>query len=458
MIDVIIIGAGISGLCAAYHLKKTGKNILLLEASDRVGGVIQSINAEEFLLERGPNSLRGSHEFLDLVDELNLTSELITGDPKAPAYVYFDQQLQPVPMSPTALITTKLLSTHAKFRLLKEPFIKARTDKTEESLASFVRRRLGDEILVRLVAPFVSGVYAGDPEQLSVQAAFARLAALEANSGSIFAGAIKAAKVARANKIKPVRSLRPYRLCSFKDGMETLPKAIAKYLGENLLTDSHVRQITKTTTSQFEITFEQHNKQQHITTESLIIATPSDAAAQLLSEIAPDISPLLTEIPYTKLVTVPLAYRTDQLARPLNGFGFLAPRGQGLRTLGSIWNSSLFANRTPEGWVLLNNFIGGETDLGAINLSDEELIRIVHEDLQKVLGISGVPKRLPITRWQRAIPQYRLGHAARIAKIEAALTNQHGLRLAGNYLHGVALGDCIKQGKEIAARITRSGT
>ena len=154
MIDAVIIGAGISGLCAAYHLKKTGQNILLLEASDRVGGVIQSLNAEEFLLERGPNSLRGSHEFLDLVDELNLTSELITGDPKAPAYVYFDQQLQSVPMSLTALITTKLLSTSAKFRLLKEPFIKARTDKSEESLASFVRRRLGDEILVRLVAPF----------------------------------------------------------------------------------------------------------------------------------------------------------------------------------------------------------------------------------------------------------------------------------------------------------------
>ncbi len=458
MIDAVIIGAGISGLCAAYHLKKSGQNILLLESSDRVGGVIQSLNAEEFLLERGPNSLRGSHEFLDLVDELHLTSELITGDPKAPAYVYFDQRLQPVPMSPTALITTKLLSTQAKFRLLKEPFIRARTDESEESLASFVRRRLGDEILVRLVAPFVSGVYAGDPEQLSVQAAFARLADLEANSGSIFAGAMKAAKAARANKIKPVRSLRPYRLCSFKNGMETLPTAIAKYLGENLLTASHVRQISKTAAAQFEITFEQHGNQHHITTESLIIATPSDAAAQLLQKTAPDISSLLTEIPYTKLVTVPLAYRTEQLAHALKGFGFLAPRDQGLRTLGSIWNSSLFTNRAPDGWVLLNNFIGGETDLDAINLSDEDLIRIVHQDLQKVLGISGAPKRLPITRWHRAIPQYRLGHAARVAKIEAALSTQKGLRLAGNYLHGVALGDCIKHGKEIAESIARSDT
>ena len=178
----------------------------------------------------------------------------------------------------------------------------------------------------------------------------------------------------------------------------------------------------------------------------------------MLQKTAPDISSLLTEIPYTKLVTVPLAYQTEQLARPLDGFGFLVPRGQGLRTLGSIWNSSLFTNRAPDGWVLLNNFIGGETDLDAINLSDEDLIRIVHQDLQKVLGISGAPKRLPITRWHRAIPQYRLGHAARVAKIEAVLTNQRGLRLAGNYLHGVALGDCIKHGKEIAESIARSDT
>jgi protoporphyrinogen/coproporphyrinogen III oxidase len=157
LFDSVIIGAGISGLTAAYYLKQAGQRVLLLELSDRVGGAIQSFEAEGFLLERGPNSLRGTHEFLDLVDELHLQDELITADPKAPAYVYFNQSLHPVPMSPLALIQSKLLSTSAKVRLLREPFIAARRETSEESLASFVRRRLGDEVLERLVAPFVCG-------------------------------------------------------------------------------------------------------------------------------------------------------------------------------------------------------------------------------------------------------------------------------------------------------------
>jgi protoporphyrinogen/coproporphyrinogen III oxidase len=470
LFDSVIIGAGISGLTAAYYLKQAGQRVLLLELSDRVGGAIQSFEAEGFLLERGPNSLRGTHEFLDLVDELHLQDELITADPKAPAYVYFNQSLHPVPMSPLALIQSKLLSTSAKVRLLREPFIAARRETSEESLASFVRRRLGDEVLERLVAPFVSGVYAGDPERLSVQASFARLAELEAKSGSLFRGAINAARAAKANKNKPTRSLRPFRLCGFRDGLQTLTDALAKALGESVLTQTTVQSITQNSDLkfkirdqksaspisplQFQITYQHRGETVTIQSNSLIIATPSFVAAKLLGDLAPELTPLLTEIPYTTLVAVPLAYRTEQVARKLDGFGFLAPRAQGLRTLGSIWNSSLFPNRAPDGFVLTNNFIGGETDRDAIQLSDDELTDIVHRDLQTVLGITGAPIRLPITRWPRAIPQYNLGHAARVATIEAALARRPSLHLVGNYLRGVALGDLIKQGKELAERLT----
>lgn len=447
--DSIIIGAGISGLSTAYYLKKAGQNILLLEASERVGGVIQSLDADGFLLERGPNSLRGSHELLDLVDELQLHEELVAANPKAPAYVYFQQSLQAVPMSPLALLKTKLLSANGKLRLLREPFIAARQAESEESLDSFFRRRLGDEIQERLVAPFVSGVYAGDPQQLSIQASFARLAEFEAQAGSIFKGAIKAARAAKAKAEPPKRSLRPYRLCSFRRGLETLPYAIARALGESCRVAAAITQVSRSSDGQFCVTANAKT----LTTKSLILATPASVTAQLLHEIAPEISSLLTEIPYTKICAVPLAYRAEQLAQPLQGFGFLAPRGQGLRTLGSIWNSSLFPARAPEGWVVLNNFIGGETDREAIHLSDDELIATVHRDLQTVLGITGAPKRLPITRWQQAIPQYNLGHAARVAAIETALAQHKGVWLAGNYLHGVAIGDCLKQGKELAEKV-----
>lgn len=448
--DSIIIGAGISGLSVAYYLKKAGQNILLLEASERVGGVIQSLDGDGFLLERGPNSLRGSHELLDLVDDLHLHNELVAADPKAPAYVYFQQTLQAVPMSPPALITTKLLSTKGKLRLLREPFIAARRETGEESLDSFFRRRLGDEIQERLVAPFVSGVYAGDPQQLSIQASFARLAEFEAQAGSILKGAIKAARAAKANQEPPKRSLRPYRLCSFRRGLETLPLAIGRALGDSLRVQVEITKVSQRPDQLYEITCGTKT----LAAKSLILATPAAATAQLINEIAPELSWPLTEIPYTKICAVPLAYRVEQLPQPLAGFGFLAPRGQGLRTLGCIWNSSLFPDRAPEGWVVVNNFIGGETDRAAIELSDEELIATVHRDLQTVLGITGEPKRLPITRWQRAIPQYNLGHAARVAAIEAALAKHNGLWLAGNYLHGVAIGDCLKQGKELAEKIT----
>jgi oxygen-dependent protoporphyrinogen oxidase len=460
----IIIGAGISGLVAAYRLKELGREVLLLESSDRVGGVIQSREAEGFLIEGGPNSLRGSHEFLGLIDELGLKDDLVTADPRAPAYVYLNHQLHPVPMSPPALIRTKLLSTSAKLRLLREPFIRARREPGEESIASFVRRRLGPEVLEHLVAPFLSGVYAGEAEQLSLQACFGKLAEFEAEAGSILRGALRAARKARVERDqqkKLKRSLRPYRLCSFRRGLQTLPQALARALGDSLLTEARIIRISTAkvanATTRFEVTFEQRGEQRTLSAITLIVATPAYVAAKLLEECAPEISALVADIPYVPLASVPLGYRREQVAHRLNGFGVLAPRSAGLRTLGSVWNSSLFPGRAPAGWVCLTSFIGGATDWGAISLTDEELIRIVHCDLQKVLGIRGEACRLPITRHERAIPQYVLGHAARVAKITAALHNRAGLRLAGNYLRGVSLGDCIKQAEQTAREISREG-
>jgi protoporphyrinogen/coproporphyrinogen III oxidase len=458
-VDSVIIGAGISGLVAACRLKKMGRDPLLIESGDRAGGVIQSREVEGFLIECGPNSLRGSHEFLDLVEELNLTGELITADPRAPAYIYADGRLQAAPMSPPALVKTKLISNAAKLRLLREPFVKARRGGGEESIASFVRRRLGDEILERMVAPFLSGVYAGDPEELSVQACFPKLAEFEAEAGGILRGALRAARRsregARNGAGRPKRSLRPYRLCSFRRGLSALPEALSGSLGDRLLTGARIINITSSTDG-FEIKIEHRGEIKTVGGRALVVSTPAHVTGRLLGAVAPEIAALVAEIPYVSIASVPLAYRAGQVARKLDGFGFLAPRGEGLRTLGSIWNSSLFAGRAPEGWVCLTNFIGGATDPEAIKLSDEELIRTVHNDLNEVLGLGGEPRRLPITRYERAIPQYTLGHAARVERIEAALRGVSGLYIAGNYLRGISLGDCIKNAGRVAVEIDRS--
>jgi len=452
--DSVIIGAGISGLVVAHRLKKMGRDLLLIESGDRVGGVIQSRDAEGFLIECGPNSLRGAHEFLDLVEELNLTDELITADPRAPAYVYAADRLHAVPMSPPALVKTKLISTSAKLRLLGEPFVKARHESGEESIASFVRRRLGDEILERLVEPFLSGVYAGDPKELSVQACFPKLAEFEADAGGILRGALRAAKQSRRAAQKQKRSLRPYRLCSFRHGLSALTEALSKSLGDSLLTRARIIHIDRNVSAgRFEIRIERQGETKTIYSSALVISTPAYVAAHLLDRVAPEIAAGAAEISYVSIASVPLAYRAEQVARKLDGFGFLAPRGEGLRTLGSIWNSALFAGRAPEGWVCVTNFIGGATDTEAVNLGDEELIRVVHNDLSKVLGISGEPRRLPITRYDRAIPQYTLGHAARVERIESELRKAPGLWIAGNYLRGISLGDCIKQAESVANEV-----
>ncbi len=453
--DSVIIGGGISGLVAAHRLKKMGRDPLLVESADRVGGVIQSRDIEGFLIESGPNSLRGSHEFLDLVEELNLTDELITADPRAPAYVYAGGHLHAVPMSPPALVKTKLISNSAKLRLLREPFVKARREGGEESIASFVRRRLGDEILGRLVEPFLSGVYAGDPDELSVQACFPKLAEFESEAGSVLRGALSSARKSRREASLsgslPKRSLRPYRLCSFRHGLKVLPEALARSLGESLMTNAQVTGINKVASSgRFEIRIDRQGESKTISSSTLIISTPAFGAAHLLDKIAPKIAHLVAEIPYVSIASVPLAYREEQTPRKLNGFGFLSPRSEGLRTLGSIWNSSLFQGRSPEGWIFMTSFIGGATDTEAVNLSDEELIRIVHNDLVKVLGVNGEPRRLPITRYDRAIPQYILGHAARVELIESRSRDIPGMLIIGNYMRGISLGDCIKNAEHAA--------
>lgn len=448
-------------LCA-YRLKTLGIDVALIEKSDRVGGVIQSERIDGFLIERGPNSSQGTDELLALVEELGITSELAEGDPKAPAYIYFKGRLHPVPSGAGAFIKSDLLSLGGKLRIFKEPFVPVRRSGSEESVASFARRRIGREAAERMVAPFVSGIYAGDADQLSVQAAFPRLANLETGYGGLFRGTFAKAREARRakkaasavlDKAAPTRR----RLCSFQSGMGFLTKTLASKIGEDLLAGCQNLRLEKAADSPvFEVGFELGTNQHKLICERIIIATPAKAASSLVAPLSAELSGLLGEIGYPPLSIVSLAYDESTVSTPLDGFGFLVPPSEGLNILGCVWNSSLFKDRAPKGKALVTAFIGGARNPSAARAADAELVSTVHNELQKVLGISSDPQVVAITRYERSIPQYNLGHFARVQRIERLLSDFTGLMLIGNYLHGVSTGDCIREADRVAKAVTQS--
>ena len=458
----VVIGAGISGLVCAYRLKTLGIDVALIEKSDRVGGVIQSERIDGFLIERGPNSSQGTEELLALVEELGITGELAEGNPKAPAYVYFKGRLHPVPSGAGAFIKSDLLSLGGKLRIFKEPFVPMRRSDSEESVASFARRRIGREAAERMVAPFVSGIYAGDADKLSVQAAFPRLANLETGYGGLFRGAFaKAREARRARKgasavlDKATRTRR--RLCSFQSGMGFLPRTLASKIGEDLLTGCEDLRVERSADSlAFNVEFERGGNRHVLICERIILATPSRAASSLVADISAELSSLLDEIDYPPLAIVSLAYDQSTVSTPLDGFGFLVPPSEGMNILGCVWNSSLFNNRAPKGKALVTVFIGGARNPAAARAADAELVSTVHGELQKVLGISSDPQVVAITRYERSIPQYNLGHFARVQRIESLIGDLTGFTLIGNYLHGVSTGDCIKEADRVAKNIKES--
>ena len=476
--EVVVIGAGISGLVCAFRLKTLGIDVLLIEKSDRVGGVIQSERVGGFLIERGPNSSQGTDELMALVEELGITSELAEGDPKAPAYVYVNRKLHAVPSSARAFIQSKLLSLRGKLRIFREPFVPPRREAPEESVAAFARRRIGREAAERLVAPFVAGIYAGDADKLSVQAAFPKLANLETGYGSLIRGMFAKAREARAAKKSAAQVLDKAapprkRMVSFREGMSFLPKTLAQRLGEDLIVgcaeirlrmadrDSSNRQEAPSSRTAagsnspaFEVEFERGNTRELLTCDRVIIATPARATGALVAALSDDLRRLLDEIEYPPLAILSLAYDASSISVALDGFGFLVAPGERLNILGCVWNSSLFAGRAPAGSALLTAFIGGARNPDAARLVDAELVTTAHSELQRVLGISSEPRVIAITRYARSIPQYNIGHAERVRRIESLLASIPGLSLVGNYLHGVSTGECIKE----ADRVAREGS
>ena len=440
--SVIVIGAGISGLACAYRLKKRGCDVLALEASDFPGGMIRSVEENGYLFETGPQSFSTTAQLNELIDDLGLASELVTAPAKAPRYILVNGELRTVPLSPGSFLASSLLSWATKFSILREPFSKSVPPEDDESIAAFVRRKFTPELMELLVGPFVSGIYAGDPEKISLRTAFPTIHEAEKTAGSIVRGMKGATKNRTGQRVKST-------LVSFRHGNQALPDALAAKLGDSLRIGVQVSAIARASDRRFAVT----STAGQFDAEHVVLATPTNVAAELLRPIAEAAASALSQIEYAPVAVVSLGFSEADVARNLDGFGFLVPRTAGIRTLGTIWNSSLFPNRSDHGDVLVTSFLGGATDPEAIRLSDEALVEQASKDVDAPLELILGPQISKVSKYPRAIPQYNLGHTTRLAAIAEDLAKIPGLYLTGNYLNGPSIGACVEHAQSVAESI-----
>lgn len=452
MKPVAVIGGGITGLTAAFRLQRNGIPVTVYEASERAGGVIQTHRSSDgYLAEFGPNTLlETSPKISGLIDDLGLQSRRLDSNPAAKnRYLVRDRCLQKMPDSLFEFIATPLFSAPAKLRVLLEPFVRRGDNAHEESIGDFVQRRLGPEFLDQAIDALVGGIYAGDPRKLSVSQAFPKLYALEQEYGSLIKGQILGARKRRRSGEK---SKAHAQKLSFDDGLQVLPNAICAALKERIRLNSAVTAMTQHGKS-WRVHFHAGGVAEHA---AVIYAGTAFALSkiEIQSRHPLDVS-AFEQIEYPPIATVALGFRCEDVAHPLDGFGMLIPRCEGLQILGSIFSSSLFPGRAPTGHVCLTSYIGGARSPELAQQSADELFALTLCDLRQLLGIRGQPTFRHHVLFPRAIPQYNLGYQAfrdAMSQIEATAP---GLFFAGHYRDGISVSDCIVSGANAAARIAQ---
>jgi len=459
---VVVIGAGISGLACAYRLRQLGVRCVVLEAQERAGGLITTIRRDGFLFEAGPQCPRFPPLVWRLVRELNLETEFIAGDAGAKRYILRDGRLHLAPFSPAGLLGTRLVGLRSKLRILTEVFGSSQPPLREESLADFVQRKFGAEVLDYLVDPLISTIFFGDAHKMGMTSAFPALVEWERNQGSLVRGAIRARKskgrvlkedssaqqavTNRKHDTLRVTDALP-ALGSFRSGMAALPERLAEELHEEIRYSATIayaeemRNGNGATKAGWQIGLANGEKMK---TEHLILAVPAYIGAQLLASAVPQLAGHLKAIEYAPVCAVGSAYDRSQIANALDGFGYMIPRREGLETICTFWNSSLFPGRAPEGKVLMTSFAGRGTSNNGVAMGEEEFTQFVEAENATALGIKGPPLDRMVWEDPRALPQYNVGHAQRVAEIQNILRTRPNLRVVGNFLKGRSIGDCVQ--------------
>lgn len=454
--EVIVVGGGISGLTVAWHLKKAGVDVCLLESDPTVGGCTRTDRRDGFLLEKGPfNVIVRDPTFEALLDDFAKEVRVVTASPAARIrYIYRHGRLHAVPTNPIALATTRLLSFGARCRLLIGLVRSPRGGACEETIEQVAARRFGQEVADTLVSAVISGIFAGDIGKLNLRACFPSVADVDAQAHSLIGYGLRSAF--RSGKKKKHR--RRWRgLVSIDGGLGALTSALGERLGADLLTGCTAEEVA-VANGGYKVAYRTGTGEtRSLQCRHLVIASPVAEAGRLLVPLVPQITALTSSIRSTSLVVLNLGFRRSDVGHPLEGFGFLVPRNEpDFPLMGVLWADSIFPHHAPPDHRLIRVFIGGARDPEAVSQSDEQLIARASEALRDLLRISGEPVLVDVCRYETAIPQYALGHADRIDCLRTVVATRPGLYVVGNYLEGVSLNDCVRLATNTAERVIRA--
>lgn len=449
--EVVVIGAGITGLTAAWELARRGIDVMVLDAADRSGGVMMTERQGDWVVERGPTSMIATPDVRALIADLGIEKDVTSVMPAARhRYVARKSALQPVPMTPLALVRTPLLSARAKLRLLGEPFVR-RCAERDESVASFVRRRLGEEPLRNIGAPFVSGIYAGDAEVLSARHAMPAMHALEREHGSLLIGAMRSAWAKRRRGVP--RESRPESI-SLRGGLGHLASTLAAALVGRVTYGARVERVAPRASGTWAVDVRRSDGVHvSVTASHVVLATSAPALPQVsASRMCQDAVATIASIPHAPVATVAIGVRRRQVSHALDGFGFLVADGERRAVLGALFTSTMFRGRCPDDSVLLTCFVGGtKAPWRALSSLDDTLPALM-ADLRDLLGITGDPCFVAHALHEKAIPQFGSAHERTLAAAACLELAFPSLTLAGSWRTGVAVGSCVKSGRGAAAR------
>ena len=451
---VVIVGAGLSGLAAAFRLRQAGCDVLLLEREAHVGGKARTsthvVDAGTLTFDWGPNGfLTNAPDTLELVRDLGLTAELEpASDAAKHRFLWSNQKLEKLPSTPPTALGTPLLSPLEKLRALAEVFVPKLGEPKPESVFEFALRRFGRGVAEKFILPMVVGITAGDARHTSLDALFPRMRAMEQAKGSVLRAMIAAQREAK----KSGKAAPSSRLTSFKQGgIGRLSEGIWEHLGLSVRTGVTVNRLERVGRA-----YRVHSDAGMFDADWVILAVPAFVAAKLLEPLHHDLADELERIPYADVRTFGLAYRAEDVPTSLDGFGFLTARDDQTRILGCLYTSTLFPAQGGAGLASLRVICGGALDPEFTQLSDADALEVVKHDLQRTLGITAAPVSVQQARWDRGIPQYTLEHPARVVRIESLLTGLPGVFLTGNAYRGIGVNDCVRDATRISRAIIQA--